>query len=392
MRLSQWLPLPILTLLSTTITGSSTNYSTWMADSIISRGQGIAPEEPTVSTYLQIGIVQSALLRLIDAPFVASDCTKDDYRAYVRRGSESVLGKLLNASQDISYPLDRFSLGRGLLAEYYDEGNRTVKSALDALNESIALQPRNQYGGLWYFTYPNWSYLDGMYSYTSFTSLYTTHFDPPAPNTATDAFQLDLLWSHCYDNTSGLLFHGYDASKTAVWADPVTGASPIVWGRALGWYFMALVDWLDLNSFQPDPLQWGYVHRRFVALADAIANVVDPVSGAWWQVLNFAGREGNYIESSASAMFTYGLYKGVRLGYLPASRYRETANKAYEYLVNTFVVKNQNGTLGWNGTVSVCSLNSTASYEYYVTQPLLFNSVHGSASFVLASLENEMAV
>lgn len=28
--------------------------------------------------------------------------------------------------------------------------------------------------------------------------------------------------------------------------------------------------------------------------------------------------------------------------------------------------------------------------QYYVMQPLLFDSVHGSASFVLASLENEI--
>ncbi|OKL60587.1 hypothetical protein UA08_04012 [Talaromyces atroroseus] len=384
-----------------------------MADSIISRGQGIASADPDPSVYLQIGIVQKALLGLLSLPKV-SHCVGQDYRNYVQKGSDSILGKLLNASQDTSYPLDRLSLGRGLLMEYIDsDHNQTVDAALDALNESIELQKRNQYGGLWYFTYPNWSYLDGMFSYTSFASLYTSFFNPSDTKNTTDRiiYQLDLLWSHCRDNATGLLFHGYDASKSASWADPVTGASPVVWGRALGWYFMALVDWLEMNTFQTQSLQWAQVHSRFVALADAIVEAADPASGAWWQVLNFSGREGNYIESSGSSMFVYGLYKGVRLGYLSsaAERHRETANRAYEYLVDTFVVKNDNGTLGWNGTVSVCSLNSPATYEvffsmsfgnvglvanendqYYVTQPLLFNSVHGSASFVLASLENEM--
>ncbi|RAO68568.1 uncharacterized protein BHQ10_004580 [Talaromyces amestolkiae] len=381
--------------LSTSIAASTTNnYSTWMADSIISRGQGIAPETPTASTYLQIGIVQNALLQLIHSPMVSHDA-KEKYRAYVQQGTESILDRLLNASQDTLYPLDRFSLGRGLLAEYLDDQDKqNVKEGLDALNESIALQPRNQYGGLWYFTYPNWSYLDGMYSYASFASLYTTHFDPRSTLEASRDIidQLDLLWSHCFDNTTGLLFHGYDASKTAVWANPITGASPIVWGRALGWYFMALVNWLEANtSSQSDSSQWRHARSRFVSLADALVKAADPVSGAWWQALNYPGREGNYIESSGSAMFVYGLYKGARLNYLPQQQvYRKIADKAYAYLASTFVVNNHNGTLGWNGTVSVCSLNSTADYEYYVTQPLLYDSVHGSASFVLASLENEM--
>ncbi|KAH8703502.1 putative cell wall glycosyl hydrolase YteR [Talaromyces proteolyticus] len=366
-----------------------------MADSIISRGQGIAPAETQSSIFLQIGIVQTALLRVLDSPL--SRCTELDYRSYVEKGTQSIVGRLLNASQDTLFPLDRLSLGRGLLLDYTgDHDNKTVKSALDALRRSIDLQPENQYSGLWYFTYPNWSYLDGMYSYASFYSLYTTFFNPTVTNKTTDdiIYQLDLLWAHCFDNSTGLLFHGYDASKTAVWANPATGASPVVWDRALGWYFMALVDWLEINGFECLSTQWEHVHARFVAIANGIVKAADPVSGAWWQALNFPEREGNYIESSGSAMFVYGLYKGIRLGYLRSSdqRYKNTADKAYAYLTNTFVVKNQNGTLDWNGTVSVCSLNSSATYEYYVTQPLLFNSVHGSASFVLASLEHEIQV
>jgi len=78
--------------------------------------------------------------------------------------------------------------------------------------------------------------------------------------------------------------------------------------------------------------------------------------------MNWPGRAGNYIESSGSAMFTYALYKGARLGFLNGSVV-QVASRAYEYLVDEFVVREANGTLSWNGTVAVCSLNSTASYE-----------------------------
>jgi rhamnogalacturonyl hydrolase YesR len=223
-------------------------------------------------------------------------------------------------------------------------------------------------GGYWYYVYPNWSYLDGMFSFVPFYSLYTTSFDM-TNTTAVNGdiiHQLDLLWTYCHNNQTGLLVHGYDVTKTAIWANPVTGASPIVWDRALGWYIIALVDFLELTPVAHQSPQWQHVHTRFVALADAIVKAVDPGTGCWWQVMSFPGRTGNYIESSGSAMFVYALYKGIRLGYLKensASTYTSVASRAYRFLVDNFVVHNTNGTLSYNGTVSVCSLNSTASYE-----------------------------
>ncbi|KAJ5376591.1 hypothetical protein N7509_013477 [Penicillium cosmopolitanum] len=248
-------------------------------------------------------------------------------------------------------------------------------------------------GGYWYFEYPNWSYLDGMYSLVPFLLTYTAHFDPKNESVTDDVIhQLDLLWTHCYQNESGLLVHGYDASKTASWANPVTGASPIVWDRSLGWYIMSLVDGLELSSPFPQRLV-DYLRRRLEQLAESVISAADPETGCWWQVMTLPNKQGNYIESSGSAMFTAALFKAARLGYLPekfASEARKAAGKCYNHLVDAFVVKNENGTLGYNGTVSVCSLNSSASYEYYVSQPLLYNSVHGTAAFVHASLEQEM--
>lgn len=219
-----------------------------------------------------------------------------------------------------------------------------------------------------------------MFSLLSFYPLYTSHFD--INNTASvnkDLFhQINLLWGHCHNETSGLLFHGYDATKTASWANPTTGASPFVWGRALGWFMIALVDFLEFAPIESDSdsqIEIATWRARFVDLANAVVEAVDPASGAWWQVMSAPGRRGNYIESSASAMFTYSLYKGVRIGLLDDKRtnpnhkgnakysYTDVATRAYRSLVDRFVVENADGTLSYNGTVSVCSLNSTASYE-----------------------------
>jgi hypothetical protein len=92
-------------------------YSAWMADSIISRGQAIATasSSPT-SVLLQIGIFQTALLSLLGSP--AADCSQYDYELFLKQSTESIVGQILNASEDTQYPLDRLSVGRGLLWEY----------------------------------------------------------------------------------------------------------------------------------------------------------------------------------------------------------------------------------------------------------------------------------
>lgn len=368
-----------------------------MADSVVMRGDAIAPlsHEPKSSLYLKVGVFQTAVLRLLEYYRTPENvCAEHDWKGYLQESAKSVIPWLGNETRDGGYPLDRFSVGRGLLYEYVlsfscnpfcfqviDAKNRyattqntTAKNTLDTLRQSLDIQPLNALGGYWFFTYPNWSYLDGMYSLIPFLTYYTKHFDKTAAPAVADNIihQLDLLWTHCRENATGLLVHGYDASpgdRKASWANSVTGASPFAWSRSLGWYFISLIDALEIvvgaKDVFPARLE-QYLLSRFVVLARAVVRAADTETGCWWQVMEYPGREGNYIESSGSAMFTYGLYKGVRLGYLPQASAKENtgiAEKCYRHLINAFIVDNKNGTLGYNGTVGVCSLNSSATYE-----------------------------
>ncbi|KAF7345125.1 Six-hairpin glycosidase-like protein [Mycena venus] len=241
--------------------------------------------------------------------------------------------------------MDRLSSGNGLIDLYKGTGNDTYRTAFTGLRNSINLNSRNVEDGLWYFVYPNWSYLDGMYSLVPFYAYYTILFDARNASAIADMMrQLDLLWTHCAAaNGTGLLVHGYDDSKTAVWADPVTGASPHVWGRSLG----------------RTRASGRCCTARFCQLAGALPPGCGRDDRRVVQLLDQPGRAGNYIESSGSAMFAYALLKGVRLGYLEngVPAYTDVATRAYKYITDTFVVHNStDGTLGYNGTVSVCSL------------------------------------
>jgi rhamnogalacturonyl hydrolase YesR len=93
--------------------------------------------------------------------------------------------------------------------------------------------------------------------------------------------QFDLLWSHDLQNDTDLLVHGYDTSKTTVWANAVSGTSPIVWGRVMGWYITGLVKTLEL-SMSDEPLPaFQHLRAQYVDLASAITKAADPVAGAW---------------------------------------------------------------------------------------------------------------
>ncbi|KAF2176657.1 glycoside hydrolase family 105 protein [Zopfia rhizophila CBS 207.26] len=357
-----------------------------MSTSIVSRGQGIMTAQGGSSAPLQAGITQKAFRRLV---YQYPNRT-EPFAAYIEKSVDSVVPYFQNATFDISYPLDRLSNGNNLITLSQETGNTTFSSTVEALRQSIDLQPRNLAGGLWYYVYPNWSYLDGMYSFAPFAALYAATYNKTNIDTVLNniVLQFDLLWDHCYDNSTNLLVHGYDYSKTAIWANPDTGRSPYVWGRSLGWYLMALVDTLEILLPYRRYSQWMILKSQFEKLSTALVKAVDPASGAWWQILNAPGRSGNYIESSGSSIFVYALLKGERLGWL--SGVQIVAVRAYNYIADTFVDEFHNGTLGWNGTVAVCSLNSTASFEYYISQPILYNSVLGSGAFVLASLEYEL--
>lgn len=114
----------------------------------------------------------------------------------------------------------------------------------------------------------------------------------------------------------GLLVHGYGASKKAVWANPVTGASAIVWGRTLGWYVTGLVETLELLMVDQSLPAFQHLRAVYAEFGAAIGRAVDQQADAWWQVVTQPGRGNNYLESSSTALLAYPLLKGARLGFV----------------------------------------------------------------------------
>lgn len=174
----------------------------------------------------------------------------------------------------------------------------------------------------------------------------------------------------------------------AFWADPVTGCSKNFWLRSLGWFAVALADLLDIL---PAGAERDKLASVFTGLMPALDRYADPATGMYWQVPDQGGREGNYLETSGSAMIAYAMLKGARLGFLP-KEYAAKGGKTFGGIVDKYLTFTENG-LNLGGICLVAGLGPEnnrrrdGSYEYYISEPVVENDAKGVAPFVLAYTE-----
>ncbi|OAL50730.1 glycosyl hydrolase-like protein family 88 [Pyrenochaeta sp. DS3sAY3a] len=372
-----------LALAGTTAAASNTTrpFSTWMASSFLSKGQRI--NNHYVPAVTHEGIQKAASLH--------NDSALLSYASDAISSLVSANGTLKGWNSTF-YTLDDIRIGNNILYFWDAEGRKDKRYEIAAkgLREQLNRWPRTPTGGFFHRDpiYRNQMWLDGIFMADTFYATYTSYFEPQNVTAWNDiVLQFDLIEEHCRNHTSNLLQHGYSEDKKAVWADPVTGASPHVWDRAVGWYFVALVEVLQV--YPKELPGYGRLLKYFTTLADGIEKAQD-VSGGWWLVMDepYPGMPGNYIESSATAMFTYAYLKGIRTGLLEKS-YMDTAVKAWDLMLDDFIQYETNGTLSWTGTVEVGSLSGNATYEYYVGVKKAINDGKGAGPFMYAATEME---
>jgi unsaturated rhamnogalacturonyl hydrolase len=316
------------------------------------------------------------------------------YFNYARSYADSMIlddGNIVTYKKS-DYNIDRVNPGKFLMVLYEETGTPKYKRAVDTLRQQMREHPRTSEGGFWHKkVYPHQMWLDGLYMGSPFLAQYAAEFNEPALFDDV-AKQIHLIDKYTYDEETGLYYHGWDESKEQQWADPETGLSPNFWGRAMGWFSMALVDVLDfLPENHPKRPEVLKITRR---LAEGIIRHQDDESGVWYQVVDQPKREGNYKEASASSMFTYFLLKGVNNGYLDSS-FHDNAIKGYNGLLEEFIRYEDDGTVSLTNVCSVAGLGGnpyrSGSYEYYISEPKRDNDPKGVGPFIMASLEFEKA-
>ena len=160
------------------------------------------------------------------------------------------------------------------------------------------------------------------------------------------AKQFSITWAQLHDTKTGLLYHGFTANPGDVASKSWAGInkekgiyhSASFWGRANAWYFLALVDILEVMP--TDNAYYNTFKGYLTSLAEGIAKYQDKSTGCWYQVMDKlpASLTDNYLEASCSSIFTAGYLKAIRLGLLDKTTYEPIAKKAYAGLVNQFMV------------------------------------------------------
>ena len=127
---------------------------------------------------------------------------------------------------------------------------------------------------------------------------------------------------------------------------------------------------------------------------DGILQYQDKDSKMFWQVPNFPGREGNYLETSGSAMVAYAILKGARLEVLP-ERYRQIGVDIFNGIINKNLTIKEDGDLNLAGICLVAglgpenNLRRDGSYEYYISEPIVENDAKGVGPLIMAYTEIE---
>lgn len=288
------------------------------------------------------------------------------------------------------YNIDNINNGKILLLLYKVTGQDKYLKAAGLLREQLKTHPRTKEGGFWHKKiYPYQMWLDGLYMGEPFYAEYAAMFhDRAALDDVLDQFR--FMENHAADDQTGLLYHAWDESRQQRWANPETGRSPHFWGRAMGWYAMALVDTLDY--FPERNERQEMLIKILERLAVAVQKYQEPKSGLWYDILDKGSAKGNYLEASVSSMFVYALAKGVGKGYLPVS-YLNVARRGYTGIVKRFIKTDPAGQMNLEGTVSVSGLGGNpyrdGSYEYYLSEKVVTNDPKGVGAFLMAS--NEIA-
>ncbi len=287
------------------------------------------------------------------------------------------------------YNLDNVRPACNLFTLYDLTGKEKYRKAMDTVRSQLDTMPRTNEGNFWHKKiYPYQVWLDGMYMAQPFYVEYEKRFNKMSG--CIDSYkQFQNVRRLMRDEETGLYYHGYDESREMYWADKETGCSPNFWLRATGWFMASLVDTAEAMGEQLYN-EYRTLQDMLKELADSLLKYMDKESHMFYQVIDKKDAQGNYLETSGSALIAYALLKGVRLGYLP-KRYADIAEEIFYGITDRYLSKNEDGTPKLGGICLVAGLGGEqhrdGSLEYYFSEPVVENDAKGTAPLLLAYTE-----
>lgn len=158
------------------------------------------------------------------------------------------------------------------------------------------------------------------------------------------------------------------------WTSANPEAPQFYWGRANGWAVLAMCDLLDVLP-QDHPGR----EKVLAQLRLTLRGIAQYQSGAglWHQMLD---RSDTYLETSASAMFVYGIAHAINQGWISPATYGSIAQAGWAGLTTRVNAKGQ--------VEGTCVGTTFASDQvYYYARPVSVYAAHGYGPMLLAGAE-----
>lgn len=179
------------------------------------------------------------------------------------------------------------------------------------------------------------------------------------------ARQVILFNQHLYDENYGLFWHCYYGEQKK------TGAT--FWGRCNGWVIMATADLLQFlpeNHSKRDSII-SLLNRQIKGIAQYQSQ-----SGLWHQILH---KPDSYLETSASAMFTYSIALGINRGWVD-TKYKTIAIAGWRGLSTQITLE--------GGVKNICVGTGIGNdITFYYDRPVSYSDSHGVGAMMMAGIE-----
>lgn len=188
------------------------------------------------------------------------------------------------------------------------------------------------------------------------------------------------------DTKTGLWYHGWDGDDKnrcnlcgqTGWSNNPEKRSNELWGRGNGWVVVTLskaIRTIAVNHPKRALLN-SYLKEMIVGLP----SVQDKASGHWYQLPMRPEQAGNYIESSCTAMFAYGIQVALEEGLVEGEAYKNSVKMAYEGL-RTFSIKSAGGP--YLSVKNVCKGTCIGDMQYYLDRKAESEKPCGLGMFLL---------
>lgn len=307
---------------------------------------------------------------------------EEKYDQYIKR----YVDKLIDQAGNFLFARDELdAIQPGLLLFRLDQQNkddsryRIAAHKLRALFETLN---KTSEGGFWHkdkYAYNMW--LDGLYMGGVFALKYANAFGE-AELREMVYYQEELMRKHMTDEQTGLLYHAWDESRQMPWADPETGCSPEFWARSLGWYGLAVAQFLD--ELPSGEAYTKVFEEQLTKFVEALLPHQDKHSGLWYQVVDKGHMENNWLETSGTCLFVYAIAKAYERG-LVGEEGLEAAKRGYQGLIQTIQWDEQDRLI----MPLICIGTSAGDYNNYITRPTSENDLHGVGAFIMACMAME---